>query len=233
MFHELLGVFGRPGDYGQCPASYSLVQTVLTPHGREIARLYGLSRQKRLEVVLSPDVENVKSTKWRLASSLVVRAQMAFGVLESELHAVERVPAEGRSPPTQFIYKPLTDFLRTPGGTVFFAQFRGGSVSSGASGPILCDANSLLISQQDDNPETTQMAIRITPRRRAIFIFNLKVFDELASSGRATVVEAASIIKAVYPSVRPKRPGKSGRVRGSRASQLICSHITTISQTAY
>ena len=102
-------MFWRPGDYGQCPASYSLVQTVLTPHGREIARLYGLPRQKRLEVVLSPDIENFKSTRWRLASSLVVRAQMAFGVLESELHAVERVPAEGRSKPTQFIYKPLAD----------------------------------------------------------------------------------------------------------------------------
>jgi predicted RecB family nuclease len=55
------------------------------------------------EVVLSPDIENVKGVRWRLASSLAVRAQMDFGVLESELHAVERVPAEGRSKPAQFI----------------------------------------------------------------------------------------------------------------------------------
>src|SRR5260370_36686839 len=32
-----------------------------------------------------------------------VQAQMNFGVLESELHAVERVPAEGRGKPPQFI----------------------------------------------------------------------------------------------------------------------------------
>ena len=55
------------------------------------------------EVVLSPDIENLKGARWRLASSLAVRAQMDFGVLESELHAVERVPAEGRSKPAQFI----------------------------------------------------------------------------------------------------------------------------------
>ena len=42
--------------------------------------------------MLSPDIENVKSARWRLASSLVVRAQMAFGVLESELHAANACP---------------------------------------------------------------------------------------------------------------------------------------------
>ncbi len=55
------------------------------------------------EVVLSPDIENVKGARWRLATSLAVRAQMDSGVLECELHAVERVPAEGRSKPAQFI----------------------------------------------------------------------------------------------------------------------------------
>jgi hypothetical protein len=55
------------------------------------------------EVALSPDMKNFEAAKWRLASSLAVRAQMDSGVLESELHAVERVPAEGRGKPPQFI----------------------------------------------------------------------------------------------------------------------------------
>jgi predicted RecB family nuclease len=55
------------------------------------------------EVVLSPDIENVKGGRWRVASSLAVQAQMDSCVLESELHAVERVPAEGRGTPVQFI----------------------------------------------------------------------------------------------------------------------------------
>jgi hypothetical protein len=56
------------------------------------------------EVVLSPDMENVKDAKWRLASGLAVRAQMDSYVLESELHAVERVPAEGRGKPSHGRY---------------------------------------------------------------------------------------------------------------------------------
>jgi predicted RecB family nuclease len=55
------------------------------------------------EVLLSPDIENFKGAKWRLASSFAVRAQMDSCVLESELHAVERGPAEGRGKPVQFI----------------------------------------------------------------------------------------------------------------------------------
>jgi predicted RecB family nuclease len=62
-----------------------------------------LAESPKDEVALSPDVENAKSAKWRLASGLAVQAQMNFCVLESELHAVERVPAEGRGKPAQFI----------------------------------------------------------------------------------------------------------------------------------
>ena len=56
------------------------------------------------EVVLSPDIENFKGARWRLASSFAVRAQMDSCVLESELHAVERVPAEGRGKPSHGRY---------------------------------------------------------------------------------------------------------------------------------
>jgi len=55
------------------------------------------------EIELSPDMENVKDAKWRLAFSLAVQAQIDSCVLESELHAVERVAAEGQGKPAQII----------------------------------------------------------------------------------------------------------------------------------
>jgi hypothetical protein len=62
-----------------------------------------LAESPKDDVVLSPDIDNVKGVKWRLASSLAVRAQMDSGALESELHAVERVSSEGRGQHAQFI----------------------------------------------------------------------------------------------------------------------------------
>jgi predicted RecB family nuclease len=71
---------------------------------------YRVSETRRLvaefpnnEVALSPDMKNFKAAKWRLASSLAVQAQMDSCTLESELHALERVPAEGWGKPTRFI----------------------------------------------------------------------------------------------------------------------------------
>jgi predicted RecB family nuclease len=55
------------------------------------------------EVALSPDMESVKTATWRLASSLAVQAEMDPCALESELHAVERVPSGGRGKAAQFI----------------------------------------------------------------------------------------------------------------------------------
>ena len=67
----------------------------------ETARLVAASPHD--EVALSPDMENVKAAKWRLASSLAVQAEMDSCGLESELHAIERVPAGGRGKAAQFI----------------------------------------------------------------------------------------------------------------------------------
>ena len=50
-------------------------------------------------IIGSPGTENWKPAKWRLAMDLVARAQN----LESSLHAVERVPSEGRGQTGQFI----------------------------------------------------------------------------------------------------------------------------------
>ena len=55
------------------------------------------------EVVLSPDMENVLKAKWRLATNLAINAQMDLFVSENELHAIERVPTNGRGQPTQLI----------------------------------------------------------------------------------------------------------------------------------
>ena len=65
------------------------------------ARLLAASPQD--EVARSPDMENIKAATWRLASSLAVLAEMDSCAVESELHAVERVPAGGRGKAAQFI----------------------------------------------------------------------------------------------------------------------------------
>lgn len=49
-------------------------------------------------IIGSQETKNLKTTKWRLAIDLVIRAQN----LESSLQAVERAPSEGRGQPGQF-----------------------------------------------------------------------------------------------------------------------------------
>ncbi len=55
------------------------------------------------EVAHAPAMENITAAKWRLASSVTARAQMNSWVLESELHAMERVPADDQGKPADFI----------------------------------------------------------------------------------------------------------------------------------
>src|SRR5437868_4837572 len=50
-------------------------------------------------VISPPETESLKMAKWRLAVDLVVKSQN----LESTLHAVERVPSEGRGKAATFI----------------------------------------------------------------------------------------------------------------------------------
>jgi len=60
----------------------------------EIARLVAASPKN--EIAHSPDLKDVKTAKWRLAINLAADAEMDSNVLESELHAVQLVPAKGR-----------------------------------------------------------------------------------------------------------------------------------------
>ena len=62
-----------------------------------------LLSEPKNELAFSPPLENLKAAQWHLAANLSVRAQMKTGVLESEVHAVERVPSEGRGKPAQFV----------------------------------------------------------------------------------------------------------------------------------
>ena len=59
------------------------------------------------DCALSPRVENIKTAKWRLAADVAVAAaaEPAPSILavETRLHAIERVPAEGRGKANQFI----------------------------------------------------------------------------------------------------------------------------------
>jgi predicted RecB family nuclease len=50
------------------------------------------------DVVISPDSDSFKEPTWRLATDVPVQTEQ----LESRVHAVERLPSEGRSKPAQF-----------------------------------------------------------------------------------------------------------------------------------
>ena len=57
------------------------------------------------EFALSPSSENLKAATWQMATNVIVNAQTNYGILESMIEAVERVPSEGqgRRSPTQYI----------------------------------------------------------------------------------------------------------------------------------
>ena len=55
------------------------------------------------DLATSPEVEKLKSAKWRLATNVVVRAQEDSCAAESSLHAVERIPSASRGQPAQFV----------------------------------------------------------------------------------------------------------------------------------
>src|SRR5262249_12655476 len=61
----------------------------------EVARLVAASPTN--EVAHSPDLKGVNTASWRLATNLMTDAQLDSNVLESDLHAVQLVPAKDRS----------------------------------------------------------------------------------------------------------------------------------------
>jgi predicted RecB family nuclease len=57
-----------------------------------------LSETPHAECIISPSADTLKTGKWGLATNVVARAQC----LESHLHAVKRMPSEGRGKPAQY-----------------------------------------------------------------------------------------------------------------------------------
>jgi predicted flap endonuclease-1-like 5' DNA nuclease len=55
------------------------------------------------EVAAPPEPETLKSARWQLATNVPVQAQVNSCPAQSCLHAVARVPSEGRGKPAQFI----------------------------------------------------------------------------------------------------------------------------------
>lgn len=103
--------------YLKCPTKCWLRATGEPPSGNTYAEwvktqneLYRVAETERViaglpsdETAMSPEAENLKAAQWRLASSLTVQAQADSWIAESELHAVERMPSEGRGKAAQFI----------------------------------------------------------------------------------------------------------------------------------
>ncbi|MEQ1850918.1 MAG: TM0106 family RecB-like putative nuclease [Chthoniobacteraceae bacterium] len=90
---------------GEAPSGNTYAEWVQAQNAsyRETGTARLIAASPHDEVALSPDMESVKTATWRLASSLAVHAEMDSCALESELHAVERVPAGGRGKAAQFI----------------------------------------------------------------------------------------------------------------------------------
>jgi predicted RecB family nuclease len=55
------------------------------------------------EIAFSPSTGNVQAANWRAASSLTVQVPTEYCILESVLHAVERVSSTNEGTPTEFI----------------------------------------------------------------------------------------------------------------------------------
>jgi len=67
----------------------------------ETERLIAASPQN--VVMHSPSIASIKVANWRLASCMTVQVKIDSCTLESEIHAVERLPAESRGKSAQFI----------------------------------------------------------------------------------------------------------------------------------
>jgi predicted RecB family nuclease len=86
------------GDHAAENAYAKWVQTQ-----NELCRVAGIDRLRSAippeDCVISPSGDGLKEAKWRLATDVVAQAE----TLESRIHALERVPSEGRGRSAQFI----------------------------------------------------------------------------------------------------------------------------------
>jgi predicted RecB family nuclease len=104
----------------KCPTKCWLLATSEPPSGNAFAdwtrsknEIYRTAAVEKLrantsegQISHAPDAANLKTATWRLAVDLKVET----GTMESQLHAVERVPSEGRGKPRQLIPVRFTFF---------------------------------------------------------------------------------------------------------------------------
>ena len=67
----------------------------------ETARFVGESSNS--EVLISPEPKTLKSANWQIATNVALKSQMNSCFVESCLHAVERMPSDGRGNPARLI----------------------------------------------------------------------------------------------------------------------------------
>jgi len=90
---------------GEVPTGNTYAEWVKTRDesyvANQAARLVGESSNG--EVAVSPELESLKSAKWQLATNIALQGQVNSCAVECCLHAVERIPSEGRGKAAQFI----------------------------------------------------------------------------------------------------------------------------------
>jgi hypothetical protein len=67
----------------------------------EVARL--VASYPTDEIAFSPNLKNVNTVLWRVATNLATDAQLGSTILESDLHAVQLIPAKNHNQPAQLI----------------------------------------------------------------------------------------------------------------------------------
>jgi predicted RecB family nuclease len=100
MSHQVLAPRGGEPGSGNAYAEWVESQTA-SYVATQTARL--LSESPKDESAVSPPLENFKGGEWRLATDMVIQAELNSYTLESKLHAIERIPPEGRGTPAKFV----------------------------------------------------------------------------------------------------------------------------------
>src|ERR1039458_3864714 len=62
-----------------------------------------MAKTSKQHVSISPLAQDLKAAKWLLATGCAVEAQLDYCLLETQIHAVERIPTTGPGKPAQFI----------------------------------------------------------------------------------------------------------------------------------
>ncbi len=91
------------GEVGDDNAYATWVRSQTETYASESARRLANNAVNLEGVAIAPEVAGIKTARWLLALEVPAGWQAESCSLESRLHAVERVPSEGRGKAAQFI----------------------------------------------------------------------------------------------------------------------------------